>query len=232
MENPHPDKDAPKAGGRKKKRAGRKKANEAKAERQCIASREILPKAKLIRFVVGPDNDVIPDLAGKLPGRGLWVKASTQALELAVAKNQFSRAAKARVTVSEDLCKRVEALLLRRIQDHIGLAQKAGAALSGFDKVETFVTNQAPLVLLEAADGAADGREKLVRLLKRHNEGQKTAIKLVGMLNSEELSLAFGRQRVIHAALTATPVSKMVLADLERLSGFRKMVPESWNRQD
>lgn len=228
MENLEPERE--KTG--KKKRAGRKKANEAKAERQCIASRETLPKAELIRFVVGPENDVVPDLAAKLPGRGLWVKADRQALDLAVSKNHFSRAAKTRVNVRADLTAQVEALLLRRVQDHIGLAQKAGAAFAGFDKVEAFVTNKAPLLLLEAADGATDGREKLLRLLKRHNEGQKTAIKLVGMLNSEELSLAFGRQRVIHAALTATPVSKMVLADLKRLSGFRKMVPEDWNRQE
>ena len=215
----------------KKKRAGRKKAREGQVERQCLATRESLPKAQLIRFVVGPDQTVVPDLAEKLPGRGLWVKAERQALTAAAEKNLFSRAAKAKVNVPEGLADQVEKLLLSRVIDHINIAQKAGAALSGFDKVEAYTMNQAPAALLEAADGADDGREKLLRLLKRHQEGKKTAVKLVGMLNSAELSLAFGRQRVIHAALTAAPVTKMVLVDIERLSGFRKMTPDEWDQR-
>lgn len=196
------------------------------SERRCIATRQSLPKADLIRFVVGPDDQLVPDLAEKLPGRGIWVKADRAALGLAVSKGLFARAARSKVLVPDDLEERVEALLLQRLTNHIHLARKAGAALSGFEKVEAQLAKDKVVILFEASDGARDGREKLLRILKNRQKGQKPPAKLVEFLNSMELSLAFDRQRVIHAALTAAPVATLVLADVERLAGFRTQSPE------
>lgn len=196
--------------------------------RKCIASGECGPKDQMIRFVVGPENEIVPDLAEKLPGRGIWVSASRQALEKAKDKGLFARAARGGVSVSPDLVDQVMDLLVSRCIAHIGLAKKAGAAVSGFEKVEAFVASNKALALLEASDGAEDGRKKLVRLSERLSEQSGRTIQVVGLLNSAELSLAFGRQRVIHAALSAAPVTKMVKRDFARLAGFRPMVPPSW----
>lgn len=187
-------------------------------ERRCIVTREVLPESRLVRFVVGPENEIVPDLAAKLPGRGIWVSADRSILERAIGKNLFARAAKANVRVPADLVSRVETLLVKRMLDQLGLARRAGILVSGFDNVVRALTDRRkPFTLLEARDGAEDGRRKILAVARA--AGIEPAV--IGLFDSDELSMALGRGNVIHAALFPGPLADRFLLDAERLEGFR-----------
>src|SRR5262249_22466331 len=111
-------------------------AREGHAERRCLVTGEVLPKEALIRFVIGPDASVVPDLAHGLPGRGLWLKAGRAFIDTAVQKNLFARAAKAQARPAADLADQVERLMRKRCLDFIGLARGAGIAVLGQPQVE------------------------------------------------------------------------------------------------
>lgn len=150
---------------RKKPRTIGKKP--AEPERKCIVSGLSGPKDRLIRFVVGPDDEIVPDLSGKLPGRGIWISADRAMVEDAVTRRLFARAARCRVEVPFDLVDRLTSLLVQRALRQIGLVRKAGYALNGFEKVRDCIEKGRALVLVEASDGAADGRDRLLKLAKR-----------------------------------------------------------------
>jgi hypothetical protein len=193
-------------------------------ERRCIVTREILPERRLVRFVVGPESEIVPDLAAKLPGRGIWVSADRALLERAVGKNLFSKAAKATVGVPADLAGHVEALLVARMQDHLGLARRSGMLILGFDTVaRALESRRKPVVLVEARDGAEDGRRKLIAAARAPG----APIGLIDLLTADELSMALGRANVIHAALFPGPLADRLALDAERLGGFR---PRDSNR--
>ncbi len=193
-------------------RGGRTKTGE-ESERRCIATGEAQPKRGLIRFVVGPDGRVVPDLLEKLPGRGIWVAAEREALETAVKKKLFARAAKQSVTVPETLVADVEALLLRRVLDRIALARKAGRAICGYERVKSWLDTGEAAILLQAADGSERGRSKL-----RPPGGRGSHFEI---LDARELGLSFGREHVIHAALAAGVLADAFRDDAVRLSGIR-----------
>jgi len=182
-------------------------------ERRCIATGEVRPADSMVRFVVGPDGAVVPDLAGKLPGRGLWVRAERPALERAVAKRLFARAARTAVQVPDDLTARVEAGLARRLIETISLARRAGQAVAGFEKVRGWLSEGRAVALVQAVDGSPRERARL-----RPPAGPET---LIGCLGAGELGLAFGRDRVIHGALSAGGLAERALHDARRLSGLR-----------
>ncbi|MEL6587645.1 MAG: RNA-binding protein [Pseudomonadota bacterium] len=192
-------------------RGGREKTN-SQPERRCIVTGDTGPKAGLIRFVVGPDDTVYPDLAGKLPGRGIYVSADRAVLETAIAKRMFSRGAKKQVAVPDGLLEMVEAGALKRLQDAIGLARKAGRAVSGYEKVRGMLDREDAHVLLQAADGSERGKGKL---------STPQGGKWIGFLTADELGLAFGRDRVIHAAVAAGTLAKRVVEEAARLQGIR-----------
>lgn len=193
-------------------------------ERRCIASGEVLPDAALIRFVAGPDGEVVADLTAKLPGRGMWVRAERDALALAARKNLFARSAKAPVKVPADLEDQVAAGLLRRLREGLGLAARAGQLTTGFEKVREGLKSGQSALLIEARDGAADGREKVFALA----HGKKGAIPVLGCLDSADLDLALGRSNVVHAAVSAGPMADRLLFDMARLAGFRPLAPADW----
>jgi predicted RNA-binding protein YlxR (DUF448 family) len=187
-------------------------------ERRCIVTGEVLPEEALIRFVADPDGCVVPDIAATLPGRGFWVSAQRKVLETAVAKNQFSRAAKAPLTAPADLPDRVERQLVRRLLDDLGLARRAGLLVLGFDNVSRALdSRRPPKLLVEAADGAEDGRRKLVGMAASRG----IALTVVDCLTGAELSLALGRENVVHAALNPGRLSERVRRETDRLRGFR-----------
>jgi predicted RNA-binding protein YlxR (DUF448 family) len=173
----------------------------------------VRPKPALLRFVVAPDGRLVPDIAAKLPGRGLWLTARRDIVALAVTKRLFARAARQPVLVDDDLAERVEALLAERCRDQIGLARRAGQAVMGFAKVEAALAQKKAAVLLAAADGAADGRAKLRALAP--------GLPLVEQLSGAELGAAFGREHVVHAALAPGRLAEAFLVDAARLAGFR-----------
>ncbi len=155
----------------------------------------------------------MPDIEGKLPGRGLWVCARREAVELAVRKGAFARAAKQAVKVSPDLADQIERLLARRCINLVGLCRRAGLAVAGFVKVEERLVAGRVAVLVQAADASPDGKAKLARLAR--------GIERVEILSSAELGLALGRENVVHAALSPGGLTSSFLAEAQRLAGFR-----------
>lgn len=196
-------------------RGGRTK-DRTEPERRCIVTSEVQPKHGLIRFVVGPDNQIVPDILEKLPGRGIWIAADRSTLEKAVKKRLFAKAAKQSVSVSETLVEEVERQLLHRLIDGISMARKAGLAVAGYEKVKASLMNEDARVLIQALDGSGRGKSKL-----SSPPGKGT---FIGVLNASELGLAFGREHVIHAALAGGGLTKRVVEDASRLSGLRDEV--------
>lgn len=182
-------------------------------ERRCIATGESLPKAGLIRFVVGPDDTIVPDLLGKLPGRGIWVSANRPALEKAAAKGLFSRAAKRAVTVPEGLVDRLDKALADRVVHLIALARKAGQAVAGYEKVKDWLAKGQARILIQSSDGSERGKSKL-----SSPPGKGT---FIGILTASELGLAFGRENVIHGALAGGGLTLRVVEEAAKLAGLR-----------
>ena len=181
--------------------------------RRCLATRAVLPKSALLRFVVGPDGTLVPDLAGRLPGRGLWITPERDIVASAAARNLFAKAARERVVVPSDLVDRVAQLLLRDLLDRLGLARRAGQAVAGFEKVRALLVEGAAGLLFAAADGAADGRRKL-RLLAAD-------VPLVDCLTSAELAAALGRDTVVHAAVRKGSFAERLAMAAVRLEKMR-----------
>jgi predicted RNA-binding protein YlxR (DUF448 family) len=193
----------------------------AASERLCALSREQKPIADLIRFVVAPDGAVVPDLKRKLPGRGVWVTASENALAQAVKRKLFAKSFKRDVRAGDELVGQTERLLARSALDALSIAGKAGQVSCGFARVEKALAEENVAALLHASDGAADGTRKLNGLLRRR-EGEKPAeIRTIDAFSSSQLDLALGRSNVVHAALLAGDASSGFLARYERYQRFR-----------
>ncbi len=192
---------------------GGRQTDQDDPERKCIVSGEVQPKAGLIRFCLGPDGIVVPDILARLPGRGFYVSADRAMIEKAAAKGLFARAARQPVKTPEALADMVEALLLRRVIELISLARKASGAVMGYEKVKEWLASGKAVLLIQAADGSERGKTKL-----RAPEGEG---RLIGFLTAQELGLAFGRERAIHAALAAGGLTSRVVEDAARLYGLR-----------
>ncbi len=182
-------------------------------ERRCVVTGEVQPKAGLIRFVLSPDGIVTPDLACKLPGRGIWVTATKDCLAKAATKGLFARGAKAAAQVPEGLADMVTAGMARRVVDLISLERKAGYAICGFEKVKGWLADGKAKVLLQASDGSDRGKGKLWT-----PEGGRW----FGCLTANELGQAFGRDSVVHAALAAGGLTKRVVEEAAKLNGLRQ----------
>lgn len=193
-------------------RGGVSKDRENGPDRKCIATGEVQPKHGLIRFVVGPEGQVVPDILGKLPGRGIYVAADRAALDLAVKKKLFSRAAKAQVTVPDNLVDEVERQIARRVVELISLQRKGGRAVAGYEKVKSWLQTEEAEVLIQASDGSGRGKSKLSTPHYGH---------YIGILTADELGLAFGRQTVIHGALASGGLTQRVVEEAQRLKGVR-----------
>jgi predicted RNA-binding protein YlxR (DUF448 family) len=182
-------------------------------QRRCIATGAIDDRSHLLRFVVGPGGELVPDVASNLPGRGLWLTPRRDIVERAVTTKRFVRAARRPVNVPPGLADCVEALLAQRCCDTIGLARRAGLAVAGFDKVCEAVRAGKAALVLAALDGAAGGRAK-IRAVGRD-------LPLVRVLTATEMGAVFGRDRVVHVALGSGRLSNRLIADAVKLAGFR-----------
>jgi hypothetical protein len=181
--------------------------------RRCLVTGVVRPKTELIRFVLDPAGQVVPDIAGKLPGRGLWLTAQRDIVAEAASKRVFARAAKAPAAVSSGLEDRVEALLAQRCIEILGLARRAGLAMAGFVRVKAALADGKAALLVEAIDAAADGQEKLAAVAP--------GLARVQCLNGHELGVAFGREHTVHVALGKGRLSDLFIAEARRLQGFR-----------
>ena len=182
-------------------------------ERRCIVSRRILPKAAMVRFVAGPDNVIVPDVAGRLPGRGIWVEATRAAVDAAVAGRLFAKAARRALTVPDDLADQTAERLAERTLGWIGFARRAGAFVTGHDKVRAALESGRAAALVQAADGSPDSRRRMRALA-----GDVPAIEL---FTSAEVAAVAGRDHVVHGVLSAGDFTAPFLTDAARLAGFR-----------
>ncbi len=174
---------------------------------------DIRERSDLLRFVVGPSGEIVPDVGGRLPGRGLWLTPRRDIVGRAVAKRLFARAARRPVAIPAALADRIEALLAQRCIDAIGLARRAGLAVAGFERVSEAVRGGKTAALLAAIDGAAGGRRKLQALGR--------GLPLVCVLTAAELGAAFGREHGVNASLGSGPLCRRLLSDAQKLAGFR-----------
>ncbi len=207
-------------------------ADKAAAERTCALTRQPLTPEDGLRFVAAPDGTISPDLARRLPGRGVWLTCTRAVVAEAARKGAFQRSLKRPVTIPDGLADLVEQLLVRRAVEALSLANKAGLVTTGFTKVEIAVQKGACAFLLHASDAAADGVEKLDRKLASslandrpagQNTDQKvnTDTRILDCLSSAELSLAMGRSNVVHAALSRGGAATRYSREAERLRRYR-----------
>lgn len=193
----------------------KKKVTES--ERRCIVAGCSFPPEKLIRFVVGPDNQIVPDLEEKLPGRGFWLSAERDMVNTACDKKLFNKAARCSVHVSATLADDLEALLVRRCLDRIALARRAGQAVGGYDRVTERLRAGGRWrggILLAASDGAADGRKKI----SRRAEGMD----VISLFSAAELGSAIGSERTVHLIIESGGLARTLRRDTGRLAGFRR----------
>jgi uncharacterized protein len=181
--------------------------------RRCLVTREVRPKADLLRFVVGPEDRLLADPAERLPGRGLWLTPRRDIVAAAAARGLFAKAAGRRVALPGDLPAEVERLLRARCLALIGLARRAGQLRSGFEKVREDLKAGRVGLLLAARDGAPDGRQKLAALA-----GDRPVI---ACLDSAELSAALGREKVVHAAVAEGGLAQRLRRELDRLQAMQ-----------
>jgi predicted RNA-binding protein YlxR (DUF448 family) len=181
--------------------------------RRCLVTREVKGQDEMIRFVLDPSGQVVPDLDGRLPGRGMWLSAERNVLNKAVSGNLFAREARAPARVEADLAGQVERLLVQRALDCLGLARRAGQVTMGFEQVRAYLRSSAAGVLIAAADSSADGRSKLRRLA--------VDLPVVTAFSRAELGAALGREGLVHVAVAPGRLAERLLCYIRRLAGFR-----------
>lgn len=183
-------------------------------ERRCIVTGQVRPKEELLRFVVSPDGEVVPDLGRRLPGRGIWLSARRDVVNTALAKRLFARAARRQVEVPEDLVDRVEAQLERRCLDALGLARRAGQAVCGFEKVRAELKAGKVALLVEARDASADGKGKI--------RGLAGDLPMVELFDGAVLGGVFGRDHAVHVSVAPGPLARRLAEEAAMLAGFRE----------
>jgi predicted RNA-binding protein YlxR (DUF448 family) len=201
-------------------RKGKSNSDADPGGRRCALTRAQRPKDELIRFVLAPDGTVVPDLKEKLPGRGMWLTASRDAVADAVKRKVFARALKGEAKVSAELPAEVERLLVDFALSALSLANKAGEAVFGYAKVEEAIARGRVLALIHAREAADDGSRKLDGKARAAASGAR--IPAIRAFGTDELSLATGRSNVIHAALIQGGAAVKVLAAASRLERYRK----------
>jgi hypothetical protein len=191
------------------------------AERFCAATRAVRPVSEMIRFVVSPDGEVVADLKRRLPGRGMWITATRQALRTAITRKVFERGFRREVKVAPDMIEATERLMQQAALAALAIAHKAGRVAIGFAKAEQALDRVRIAALIHAADGAADGARKLDGALRRRDDLDAGEIPIIDAFTSAQLDLALGRSNVIHAALLAGRESDTLKARAGLLDRFR-----------
>jgi len=189
--------------------------------RLCAVTRVQRPVDDLVRFVLDPEGVIVPDLVRRLPGRGIWVEARMEAVRTAVRQKAFARSLKRPVAVPENLPEQVGRLMARRLTEAISIANKAGLLVVGFAKAEALITRERAVLLIHAADGAADGAAKLDRKFKALVGSERAATATVTDLTGHELDLAIGRSNVVHAAASDGGASRRILQEACRVRRYR-----------
>jgi len=198
-------------------------------ERKDIASGELRDPADMLRLAFGPDGQIVPDIYAKLPGRGAWIEASREAVDKAVRAGAFARSAKRKVTIPDNFADMIEAGLSARVLGMIGMAKRAGQLESGFENVRSCARTGELAVRIEACDGQPDGRSKIRVVVKALSKELETPMPtLLGCFNSAELGKVVGRDNMVHACVHNGKMAKALLHEIDRLAGFRQLIPDDW----
>lgn len=193
---------------------GRRRGGGADAPvRTCIATRESAPQNRLIRFALSPDGEIVPDVDGKLPGRGFWLLPRHDIVQAACDRNVFAKAARRQVACPSDLARRVEERLAAQCLNLIGLARRSGAAKGGYEKARAALSRGRAAVLLVAADAADPSVAKLA--------AEAAGVPVVDLFAASELGRVFGRDRTVYVAITESRIAERLMNEAHRLSGFR-----------
>jgi uncharacterized protein len=191
------------------------------AERFCAATSTVRPVDEMIRFVVSPDGLAVADLKRRLPGRGIWITATRQALRTAIARKVFGRGFKRDVRLAPDMIEATERLMEQGALAALAIAHKAGKVAIGFAKTEAALGRARIVALVHAADAASDGARKLDASLRRRLDLDAAKIAVIDTFTSAQLDLALGRSNVVHAALLAGRESDTFMARAGLLDRFR-----------
>ena len=189
--------------------------------RLCALTRAELPKADLIRFGAGLDGVVVPDLAQRLPGRGVWITIDRALVEQAVRRNVFAKSLKRAVTAPADLAERIDALMLKRVLEALSLANKAGLVIPGFAKVDAALEQGNVIGIFHGQDGASDGVERLDRKFRAIAASNGALSPIVSELTIDQISLAIGRSNVVHAAIISGGAAARLMDEAGRLQRYR-----------
>ena len=188
-----------------------------------------MPPELMTRFVASPDGVVVPDIIGKLPGRGVWVTANKDALETAIKTGGFARGFKRKVSVPDDLAAQVDTAYTRQLSGLLSMAKKSGKLILGYDQVYGAAASQPLGWRIEASDGAEDGRGKIrARARAICYEMELPLPGVIACFSSAELGQIFGRGQIIHAAIPRGKLAKKIKAVTAKLSGFRELIPNGW----
>ncbi|MCL6229967.1 RNA-binding protein [Bartonella bilalgolemii] len=191
-------------------------------ERTCIVTKKSASAATLIRFVIGPNNQIIPDLKANLPGRGLWVSAHHTIIEKAVKHKVFSKNLKTDVEVSENLAHIVDKLLLKTALASLSMARKAGTIVTGSAKVISAIRADQVILVLHAKEAKEDGKRKISQAIHAIQQRINQNIKVTSLFTSDEMSMAFGTNPVIHAALLNTKAAEGFIKAIYKLITYRE----------
>ena len=189
--------------------------------RTCAVTRQQHPVGDLIRFVASPDDVLVPDVACRLPGRGVWVSLDRKAVETAIKTRAFSRGLKRPATAAPELADLVDKLLAQRAVNALSIANKAGCVLTGFSKIDTSIAHNGIIGLVHGCDASDDGVEKLDRRYRAMSRDLGVPAHIVRSFTTEQMSLALGRANVVHAALTMGGAAQHFLFEAERLGKYR-----------
>jgi predicted RNA-binding protein YlxR (DUF448 family) len=195
-------------------------------DRTCIVTGKTAEPDKLIRFVVGPDSSVVPDLKRNLPGRGCWTALSRTTVDKAATKNHFNRAFKRQVAVPPDLGGMVDSLLAKAALGALGLARKAGQVVLGSAKVDAAVRSGKALLVTHAMEAAEDGVRKIAQARRATVHAGGPAIRAYKLFSQGELGLALGGTNVIHAAVLAGDAGRAVEKRMVALDHYRGGSPD------
>jgi predicted RNA-binding protein YlxR (DUF448 family) len=181
--------------------------------RRCAVTRERLAKEVMIRFVIGPERTVVPDIAAKLPGRGIWLSARGDVIETARTRGAFAKAARGPVSVPPDLVAGLQVALTRRIGETLGLARRAGQAIAGFAKAREWLAAGRVGLVVQACDGSVDERARFVG-------GRANDLPVVTPLDGAQLGAIFGREHVVHVVVARGRLAETLRIEAERLAGL------------
>src|SRR5687768_10402833 len=191
-------------------------------ERTCILTRRTAPREEMIRLALGPDGQVAPDIRVRAPGRGAWIGVGRKELDEANAKGKLkgalSRAFKTgAIEIADDLGERIEAALRQQALDRLGLEARSGTLINGAERVEQAARAGKVQLLIHAADAGEDGRRRLDQAW-RVGGGEERG--LVFPEARTILSLALGRENVVHLALTDPAAARRVRQAIHRWLTF------------